>query len=124
MTSFIIEEGTWAIRHLRSHILISFKVFHFNLLKTRTHYFHIDHNAPWLPLRILHNHCFRFLLGITVVPREIENNGYVKLKKMVRKLRTNLDKKFDLFLNGWLRSQTSARKEILGEMNTLAYICH
>ena len=23
-------------------------------------------------------HCFQFLLGITVVPREIENNGYAK----------------------------------------------
>ena len=28
------------------------------------------------PLRILHNHCFQILQGITVVPREIENNGY------------------------------------------------
>ena len=27
----------------------------------------------------LHNHCFEFLLGITVVPREIEDNGYAKL---------------------------------------------
>ena len=27
----------------------------------------------------LHNHCFQFLLGITVVPREIEDNGYAKL---------------------------------------------
>ena len=42
------------------------------------HYFHIDHNAPCLPLRILHNHCFQFLQGITIVPREIENNGYAK----------------------------------------------
>ena len=30
------------------------------------------------PLRILHNHCFQILQGITVVPREIENNGYAK----------------------------------------------
>ena len=30
------------------------------------------------PLRILHNHCFKILQGITVVPREIENNGYPK----------------------------------------------
>ena len=43
-----------------------------------THYFHIDHNAPCFPLRILHNHCFQILQGITVVPREIENNGYAK----------------------------------------------
>ena len=30
------------------------------------------------PLRILHNHCYQILQGITVVPREIENNGYAK----------------------------------------------
>ena len=27
------------------------------------HNFHIDHNAPCLPPKILHNHCLRFLLG-------------------------------------------------------------
>ena len=26
----------------------------------------------------LHNHCFQFLLGITVGPREIEGNGHTK----------------------------------------------
>ena len=26
----------------------------------------------------LHNHCFQFLLGIPVVPREIEDNGYIR----------------------------------------------
>ena len=42
------------------------------------HQSHIDHNAPCLPPppsspRLnLHNHCFQFLLGVTVVPREIE----------------------------------------------------
>ena len=41
------------------------------------HYFHIDHNAPCFippppPPRILHNHCFQFHLGITVVPTEIQ----------------------------------------------------
>ena len=41
-------------------------------------YFHIDHNAPCLPPKILHNHCFQILQGITVVPREIVNNGYAK----------------------------------------------
>ena len=30
------------------------------------------------PLRILHNQCFQISHGITVVPREIENNGYAK----------------------------------------------
>ena len=28
--------------------------------------------------QILHNLCFSFLLGIAVVPREIENNSYAK----------------------------------------------
>ena len=28
--------------------------------------------------QILHNLCFSFLLGITAVPREIENNAYAK----------------------------------------------
>ena len=31
-----------------------------------------------LPPKKLHNHCFQFLLGITVVLREIEDNGYAK----------------------------------------------
>ena len=35
----------------------------------------IDHNAP---SKILHNHCFQFLLGITVVLIEIQDNGYTK----------------------------------------------
>ena len=30
------------------------------------------------PPKILHNLCFLFLLGITVVPREIKDNAYVK----------------------------------------------
>ena len=29
-----------------------------------------------MPPKILHNLCFSFLLGIIVVPREIENNAY------------------------------------------------
>ena len=43
------------------------------------HHFRIDHNAPCLPPKILHNDCFQFLLGITVVPGEIEDNGYANL---------------------------------------------
>ena len=39
------------------------------------HYFHIDHNAPCLTPKILHNSCFQFLVGITVVPKEIQDNG-------------------------------------------------
>ena len=30
------------------------------------------------PPQILHNHCFQFLLGIAVLPREIEDDGYAK----------------------------------------------
>ena len=41
------------------------------------HHFHVDHNAPCSP-KILLNHCFQFLLGIMVIPREIEDNGYAK----------------------------------------------
>ena len=47
--------------------------------KRSIRYFHIDHNAPCLPPKILHNYCFQFLLGNTVVPREIEENGYAFL---------------------------------------------
>ena len=39
---------------------------------------HISHKAPYLPRppQILHNRCISFLLGITAVLREIENNAY------------------------------------------------
>ena len=37
---------------------------------------HISHNAPNLPPTTLHNLCCSFLLGITAVPRENENNAY------------------------------------------------
>ena len=40
---------------------------------------HISHNAPYLSPKILHNLCFSFLLGITAVPSEIENNTYAIL---------------------------------------------
>ena len=39
------------------------------------HYLHISHNAPFLPSKIFHNLCFSFILGITAVPRETENNA-------------------------------------------------
>ena len=45
------------------------------------HYFHIHPNTHFLtsPLqKKLDNHYFQFLLGITVVLREIEDNDYVK----------------------------------------------
>ena len=39
---------------------------------------HISHKATYLPPKILHDLCFSFLLGITAIPREIENNAYTK----------------------------------------------
>ena len=44
-------------------------------------YFHINNNALSLPPKILHNHILFpiiFILGITVVPREIGDEGYAK----------------------------------------------
>ena len=51
------------------------------------HHFQIDHNAPCRPTpppppRLLHIHCFQFLLGITVVPREIEDNGFASFGRV------------------------------------------
>ena len=33
---------------------------------------------PPLQKKWRRNHCFQFLLGITAIPREIQDNGYVK----------------------------------------------
>ena len=50
-----------------------------HLLFFKKRHLHISHNAPYAPLKILHSLCFSFLLGITAVPREIENNAYAKV---------------------------------------------
>ena len=50
----------------------------FQSQKQTIRHYHISHNAPYLPLQILHNLCFSFLLGITAVPREIKSNAYAK----------------------------------------------
>ena len=47
------------------------------------HYFHIDHNAPYLPppppkKKKLYNRCLQFLLGRLCYPGEIGNNSYAK----------------------------------------------
>ena len=34
---------------------------------------------PPPPQKKFHNHCFQFLLGITVALREIQDNGYAKI---------------------------------------------
>ena len=49
---------------------------------------HISHNAPHLPppppKKKLDNLCFSFLLSITAVPREIENNAYAKFWEAIK----------------------------------------
>ena len=39
---------------------------------TRIRHLHFFYSTPCLPPQILHNLCFLFLLGITLVPRETE----------------------------------------------------
>ena len=39
------------------------------------HQSHIDYNVSCLPPKVLHSHCFQFLLGITVISREIEDDA-------------------------------------------------
>ena len=48
------------------------------LVVNAIHHFHTDHNAPSIPPKILHDHSgyYMTILGITVVPREIQDNGY------------------------------------------------
>ena len=41
-------------------------------------HFHISHNAPICPRKFCLTFVFSFLLGITAVPREIENKAYAK----------------------------------------------
>ena len=41
-------------------------------------HFHISNSTLCLPLKILHYHCFQFLLGLAIAPREIENSAYAQ----------------------------------------------
>ena len=52
----------------------------FNTFSHFIHHFHRHHNAPCLHSKIWYNHCFQFLLGIAVVSREIEDDGYAKFR--------------------------------------------
>ena len=36
------------------------------------------YNTLCCPSKIVHKHCFQFLLGLTIASREIENNSYAK----------------------------------------------
>ena len=45
---------------------------------SRIRHLHVSQNAPYLHPKILHNLWFSFLLVITAVPREIQNNAHGK----------------------------------------------
>ena len=41
-------------------------------------FFQKYHSTLCCPSKVLHKHCFQFLFGLTITPREIENNAYAK----------------------------------------------
>ena len=48
------------------------------LLDLATPFFQKYHNSLCCPSKILHKHCLQFPLGLTIGPRETENNAYAK----------------------------------------------
>ena len=74
-------------------------------------HFHISHHAPYLLSKILHNLCFPFLLGITAVPREIENNTYAKFGGQMKSIMGNVEVAY------------SARHHLINERGTRAEMC-
>ena len=52
--------------------------------ETNIRHLYISRSAAYLSPQILHNLCFSFLLGITAVPREIENNAYANFWGQIR----------------------------------------
>ena len=74
-------------------------------------HFHISHHAPYLLSKILHNLCFSFLLGITAVPIEIENNAYAKFGGQMKCIVGNVEVAY------------SARHHLINERGTGAEMC-
>ena len=72
------------------------------LLKLPIGHFGKYHNILCLSPQILHKHCFQFLLGHTMVPRENKNNAYAnfggKNKEYYGNFRSGL-----LYATGWMR---------------------
>ena len=99
-----------------------------NIWKSHIHHFHLDHNAPHLLLNILHSHCFQFPLGITVVPREIEDNGYAKFWR-VNKVHYGLCENGELvtavWRSEWKKIVLVIDARLVGELNpwSLLYQC-
>ena len=56
------------------------------------YHFHIDHNAPCLPSphpKKMHNNCFQFFHGTTLVLWEIEDNGDANIMVDVKMVHSN-----------------------------------
>ena len=53
-----------------------------NKNNTTIGHFEKYHNTLCLSPQILHKHCFQFLLGLTMVPRENKNNAYPKFGRI------------------------------------------
>ena len=80
--------------------------------------FHISHNASYLhpsspppptpkKKKIFGNLCFSFLLGITGVPREIENNAYAKFGEQIRCIMGDVEVAYELLNVTWLNKYDS-----------------
>ena len=46
---------------------------------TKSLFYGLSFDKPSLPPSIFHNYCFQFLLSITIVTKEIEDNAYSRL---------------------------------------------
>ena len=62
------------------------------------------HNTLCLSPQILRKHCFQFLLGLTMVPRENKNNAYAKFGG------TNKEY-YSIFRNGQLATQVGKMEQ-------------
>ena len=89
------------------------------------HHFHMDYNDPCLRPKLLRNHCFQFLLSITVVQRENEDNGYAKfggLNKVHYGLCENGElSRFSIILFEEYSSETQGRSAGSGKMEAKVF---
>ena len=78
------------------------------------------HNTLSLSPQILHKHCFQFLLGLTMVPKENENNDYVKFGGRNKEY----DGKNLNFVAGMMRRFVSAKRLIRYFSNSSKLVEH
>ena len=74
------------------------------------------HNTLCLSPQILHKHCFQFLLGLTMVPRENKNNSYAKFG------RTNKEY-YSIFRSGLLERLTLYAHVVVKTANVVISRC-